>query len=78
MARAARRRTPVLATFYHCPPHNPHPHNLSVMIIIIVKAIHPLIKMTGETPEVRSDKRKARMLLRHRTSENTIEHHKTS
>ena len=26
------------------------------------------IKMTGETPEVRSDKRKPRMLLRHRTS----------
>ena len=26
------------------------------------------IKMTGETPEVRSDKRKPRILLRHRTS----------
>ena len=25
-------------------------------------------KMTGETPEVRSDKKKPRMLLRHRTS----------
>ena len=27
-----------------------------------------VLKMTGETPEVRSDKRKPRMLLRHRTS----------
>ena len=34
-------------------------------------------KMTRETLEVRSDKRKPRMLLRHRTSQNIIEHHRT-
>ena len=34
----------------------------------IFKAGFQYQKMTGETPEVRSNKRKPRMLLRHRTS----------
>ena len=43
-----------------------------------IQSIMLLIKMTGETLEVRSDKRKPRMLLRHRTTLNIIQHHTTS
>ena len=35
-------------------------------------------KRTGKTLEVRFDKRKPRMLLRHRTSQNIIEHNNIS
>ena len=56
--------------------------SLIIIILLLVLFGHPpqskVKSFIGETPEVRSEKRKPRMLLRHRTSENIIDHHGTS
>ena len=42
--------------------------NYKQKLFVRGRDVKVIIKMTGETPEVRSDKRKPRMFLRHRTS----------
>ena len=53
--------------------HHEH-HYLPLIKLGIIMAI----KITRETPEVHSDKRKPRMLFKHTISQNIIEHQRTS
>ena len=56
--------------FLYCGLQQIKHRSLNTQIVISIKLFDmtAVLKMTGETPEVRSKKRKPRMLLTHRTS----------